>query len=80
MAISKICKSVPSRALDRALDKLDASSRQAFVYHLKQRSQIDLTSDLTLSQMEEAMSTLFGRGSTLFLARLYAEMRQDMAP
>jgi hypothetical protein len=79
MAISDIRKSRPSEALDRALGALDGSCRQAIIYHLKHRCQIDLMSEPTLAQIEEAISDLFGEGATIFLARLYAELRHDMA-
>lgn len=79
VAISDISKSAPSEALDRALGALDAPSRQAVAYHLKQRYHIDLLSEPTLEQIEEAISDLFGEGATIFLARLYSELRHDLA-
>lgn len=77
MTISEIGKYDSSKALDRALDALDESCKQAFAYHLKQRYDIDTLSDLTLSQIEDAVSDMFGEGATILLKRLYAELRQD---
>lgn len=78
MAISEFGKYEPSKALGRALGSLDEPSRHAVVYHLKQRYQIDLLSEPTLAEIEDAISDMFGEGAAILLARFYMELHHDV--
>jgi len=78
VAISEISKYGPSKALNRTLSALDEPCKKAISYHLKQRYNIDPLSDLTPSQIEDAISDMLGEGADILISRFHTELLHDM--
>lgn len=79
MAISEFNKYDLPSALNSALAGLDEPCRKAFAYHLQHRYEMKLA-ELDLTQVEDAMTDMFGAAAGILLRKIYVELGDDQIP
>lgn len=79
MAIPEFSKYDLPKALDSALAGLDEPCRRAFAYHLQHRYAMKLA-ELDLTQVEDALTDMFGAAAGILLRKIYVKLGDCQIP